>query len=513
MTVPGCVSNRVVHGFQLWALLVAFSSVSVTCGCGSKTASPSATDAGSQLGGLGSIGGRAGTGGNAPASGGSPALASGGSSQAPTGGTVGNGGSSATLGSSLGGSSMGGSAAATGGNVAVATGGNLAIATGGNIAVATGGNLAIATGGNVAVATGGNVAVATGGSAAAGGTATGGTVAASTGGTSAGGAGNIVGPCDIYAAANPPTPCVAAYSTARLLNSKYSGPLYQVRKGSTPSDAGPAIQDIGVAAGGFADSTAQDSFCGAARCTVSKIYDQSGRGNHLTQAPANCYGSTGHGGEPAYESDAKGRALTVAGHKVYALYMIPQDGYRNNQTVGMPVDAEAQGIYEVVDGTRYNSACCWDFGNGSTNNCNSSVGTVSALFFGTGYWGTGAGSGPWFMADFQTVWSGGTGGAISANPNNPTITYDFAMGILKTNATNYAIRVANARSGNLVTAYDGALPFASLKMKGGIILGIGSDRSDGALGTFFEGAITAGRPSDETDAAVLANVQAAKYGQ
>ena len=38
------------------------------------------------------------------------------------------------------------------------------------------------------------------------------------------------GPCDIYAAAIPSTPCVAAHSTVRALFGAYSGPLYQVRK-------------------------------------------------------------------------------------------------------------------------------------------------------------------------------------------------------------------------------------------------------------------------------------------
>ena len=90
---------------------------------------------------------------------------------------------------------------------------------------------------------------------------------------------------------------------------------------------------------------------------------------------------------------------------------------------------------------------------------------------------------------------------------------DYAFGILKTSATNYAIRVGNAQSGNLTTAYDGNTP-SSLHwdMHGGIVLGIGGDNSNSSLGTFFEGAITAGRPADSTDAAVLKNVQAAGYG-
>jgi hypothetical protein len=48
---------------------------------------------------------------------------------------------------------------------------------------------------------------------------------------------------------------------------------------------------------------------------------------------------------------------------------------------------------------------------------------------------------------------------------------------------------------------------------GGIVLGVGGDNSNNSWGTFFEGAITAGAPSADTDAAVLANVQATKYGQ
>ena len=45
-----------------------------------------------------------------------------------------------------------------------------------------------------------------------------------------------------------------------------------------------------------------------------------------------------------------------------------------------------------------------------------------------------------------------------------------------------------------------------------IILGIGGDSSDSGDGTFYEGVMTAGYPSDATDQLVQANVVAAKYG-
>ena len=93
------------------------------------------------------------------------------------------------------------------------------------------------------------------------------------------------------------------------------------------------------------------------------------------------------------------------------------------------------------------------------------------------------------------------------------------MGILKSTTSGsgpqYAIRVGNAQAGGLTTVYDGVVfgPIGAWELEGGIILGIGSDNSNSSQGTFFEGAITAGRPSNDTDALVLENVQAAKYGQ
>src|SRR5690242_16404873 len=61
--------------------------------------------------------------------------------------------------------------------------------------------------------------------------------------------------CDIYAAGG--TPCVSAHSTTRALLGAYNGPLYQVQRASDR-----ASQDIGLlAAGGYANAAAQDSFC------------------------------------------------------------------------------------------------------------------------------------------------------------------------------------------------------------------------------------------------------------
>ncbi len=322
------------------------------------------------------------------------------------------------------------------------------------------------------------------------------------------------GPCDIYAAAS--NPCVAAYSMVRPLLTAYTGPLYQVRK------ADGTTKDI-TASGGYANAADQDAFCGTGNCMVSILYDQSGKGNNLTKAPAGCY--TGTASQPDNEANIKGHSVMAGGHKVYALYMVPQDGYRNNSTKGMATGSQPEGMYEIADGKRnIPGSCCWDFGNSSTNNCSGGVGNMATLLFGVTYWGKGTGNGPWFAADLEAgVWAGGTNpgdggwGALDgqhpANTNSPSMVMDFAFGILKHNATNYAIRVGNAQSGNLTTAWDGTVPSVlHWGLHGGIILGIGGDNSNSGAGTFYEGVIVSGRPADTTDAAVFKNVQTAGFG-
>lgn len=297
---------------------------------------------------------------------------------------------------------------------------------------------------------------------------------------------------------------------------------------------GGTTQDIGATADGFADSAAQDTFCGTSMCTFSKLYDQSGKGNDLIEAPAGVFEAG-----PDYEVPAT-KSLTVAGHKVYSV-MFPKlptlpagsapsgYGYRNNMTTGMPTKTAAQGIYGIFDGTYAGNACCFDFGNAETNNGNGPTGDMAAINFGTTFWGQGAGSAPWFEGDFEAgVWAGGSAcgtpgsGQLTcdgrmANPQNPSMKgKPFAFGVLKVSTTAnmpmYVLKAGDATTGTLATAYNGAAP-AAWNLQGGIVLGIGGDNSNSSFGTFYEGAITAGQPSDATDNAVYATAVAAGYGK
>jgi hypothetical protein len=316
----------------------------------------------------------------------------------------------------------------------------------------------------------------------------------------------VTAPCDIYGAAG--TPCVAAHSTVRALYGSYGGNLYQVRRTSDN-----ATRDIPVlTTGGFANSAVQDAFCTSA-CTISIIYDQSGRGNHLTKGPGGGFPTTD------LEANATAAKISVGGNNVYGVYTTgafePSAGvgYRNNSTSGLATGDQPEGIYMVASGTHYNQWCCFDYGNAETNTQDDGNATMECVYFGTStQWGHGSGSGPWVMADLENGLF--AGGALVDNNNTP-ISASFVTGMVKGNSGNsYAIRGGNATSGALKTMYTGARPsgYSPMKKQGAIVLGIGGDNSHTGEGTFFEGAITSGYPSDATEDAVQANIIAAGYG-
>jgi hypothetical protein len=139
---------------------------------------------------------------------------------------------------------------------------------------------------------------------------------------------------------------------------------------------------------------------------------------------------------------------------------------------------------------------------------------MEAIYFGNiKVWGYGTGNGPWIMADLENgLFSGVNAGY---NSNDPTISNRFVTAIIKGQPNHWAIRGGNAQSGSLSTFYNGARPNVSgynpMKKEGAIILGIGGDNSVGAAGTFYEGVMTSGYPSDATENSVQSNITAAAY--
>jgi hypothetical protein len=107
------------------------------------------------------------------------------------------------------------------------------------------------------------------------------------------------------------------------------------------------------------------------------------------------------------------------------------------------------------------------------------------------------------------------------NMNDPSQKATYVTAMLKNDGTKeFALRGSDATAGDLATYYKGPLPagkWTPMKKQGAIVLGSGGDccKPDGgandSAGTFYEGCIVTGYPSDATEAAVQANIIAAQY--
>lgn len=324
------------------------------------------------------------------------------------------------------------------------------------------------------------------------------------------------GPCDIYAAAG--NPCVAAHSSTRSLYASYNGPLYQVMRQSD----GKTL-DIGVVQpgerdpGGYADAAAQDAFCVNTVCWITKIYDQSGKGNHLVQAPPGTFRGPAKGGFNTLPI-ADMAPITISGHKVYGVYIMPGMGLRNNNATDIAINDEPEGIYYVTDGKHFDSGCCFDYGNSSTNSRAVGTGTMETTYYGTATaWGSGNGTGPWIMADMEA----GLFSGYNARKNDvPTIdSWRFVTAVVDGGGGNkWDLRGGNAQKGGLTTFYSGVRPgslagnaYYPMNKKGAILLGTGGDNGNGSAGTFYEGVMTAGYPSEATTDTVQADIVATRY--
>jgi hypothetical protein len=308
-------------------------------------------------------------------------------------------------------------------------------------------------------------------------------------------------PCDIYAAAG--NTCVAAHSTTRALFAAYSGALYQVRRSS--DNATTNISPL--SAGGVANAATQDSFCANTTCVITEIFDQSGHGNNLTDAPGG-----GAAGGPDALANATAAKISVGGHEAYGVFVAAGTGYRDDSTSSIATGDAAEGEYAIFDGTHTNNGCCFDYGNAETNNDDNGAGHMEAIYFGTERtWGTGSGNGPWIMADMENgLFSGSSAGL---NSGDPTTNFRFTTAMIEGQSNNWAILGGNAQSGSLATDFNGVRPsgYNPMHKEGAIILGIGGDNSKSSAGTFYEGVMTTGFPSSSTEAAVQANIVAAGY--
>lgn len=316
-------------------------------------------------------------------------------------------------------------------------------------------------------------------------------------------------PCDIYAKGK--APCVAAHSMVRALYAAYDGPLYQLAK---PEGA---RVDVGtMAPGGIANASQHDAFCGAANastCFVWRIYDQSPLGNHLgiERGARNLKPPRDVQDHGVNFTDPRSKAV-VGGHPVYGAFFVgdmhehgraepfPGQGYSNRTASAVPQGDAPQSVYALFGGNHYSGGCCFDYGNAENVNASGQAGpmydgSMEALYFQFGRVGADLENGIYATEVFDPV--------------------DFRAAFLKGRPGNhYAVRSGDAQAnGSLTTIYAGPRPkgYEVAKKEGGIVLGIGGDNSPWGAGLWYEGAITAGFATDETEAAVIANVVAADF--
>ena len=388
-------------------------------------------------------------------------------------------------------------------------------------------------------------------------------------------------PCDIYNASG--TPCVAAHSTTRAMYANYHGPLYQIVRTTDKA----SLNITTLSAGGIANAATQVAFCGVAEvdagagasltwapgpccrdffpeacpdncdrkspgacppnpgcvgcancgtpsrspvlatCMITRIFDQSGNGNHVHvigepsgTEPVGSGGRLYHGA-PTTGTNASADPLLVGGHVVYSAYVEGGQGFRTNTTTKIPVEDEPETLLMVTSGTHYGGPCCFDYGNAeigtwpnTTNNLTYAKGLMETIYFGEGY----GQRGPHVMADLEMgVYDGAHAGG-KANVSYAAINATFVTAVVKGDSGNHwSIKWGDAQSGPLHTAFDGPRPsegtalYNPMKKPGGLVLGLGGDTSNSGVGTFYEGLVVKGYSSDAADADVQANIVAARY--
>ncbi|GAA3293224.1 hypothetical protein GCM10020218_069790 [Dactylosporangium vinaceum] len=121
-----------------------------------------------------------------------------------------------------------------------------------------------------------------------------------------------------------------------------------------------------LSAGGVANAAAQDTFCGSAACTITKIYDQTSNHNDLPISWGGFWKGPGPNGADV-GADAKALPVTVNGHKAYGIKVTQGVGYRIDHAKNAPTGAQPEGIYMITSSNYVNDQCCFDYGSGENS--------------------------------------------------------------------------------------------------------------------------------------------------
>jgi non-reducing end alpha-L-arabinofuranosidase len=367
--------------------------------------------------------------------------------------------------------------------------------------------------------------LATGGSAGASSPGTSGTGTTGGGSSAGSGGGGVIPsgpaplPCEVLG--NAGNECVSAHSTVRVIVKGYAGPLYQV-------DSGSSTLDI-TSVDGYANAAAQDEFCSGG-CTISIIYDQSGRGHHLTPAPPGSAKQT-----PGNPANAGTLPVKINGRSVYGILFRPGQGYRAacngcpfppEYPAGLAVGDEPETMYMLSSQHDLINGCCFDYGNAEVTCNNDGAGTMETAYLGLGViWGSGSGEVPWAMADMENgIYPGWENGSDRNISTNTSLQYDFVNAVVVGDTADknggkgrFAVYGGDATSATIKQMYDGIRPekpgYVPMAKQGSVILGIGGDNSNSGGGRFYEGAVALKAASAEVVSELHAAIAQAGYGR
>ena len=173
----------------------------------------------------------------------------------------------------------------------------------------------------------------------------------------------------------------------------------------------------------------------------------------------------------------------------------------------------------VTSGKHFGSGCCFDYGNGETSRMYVAGPSMDAVNFSNcTIWGTGAGAGPWVMADLEGGLYSKGGARPEHERSEPDVHVRHRHGKEQRDGD---LRAQGCRRDDRqpehVLQRRRSPGYNPAKKQGSIVLGSGGDccysNNTASQGTFYEGAIVAGYPSDATDTAIQANIVNAGYGK
>ena len=185
----------------------------------------------------------------------------------------------------------------------------------------------------------------------------------------------------------------------------------------------------------------------------------------------------------------------------------------------MPTGSAPEGMYMVTSGTHVNSGCCFDYGNSETTRRADGAGAMDAIYFGTSCWFGGcSGTGPWVQADLEY------GPVLRRQPVLEPEPAGLHQQVrhrdaeeqrhltLRHQGQQRPVRQPDHPVGRRAAArlqpdeeagrHHPGQRRRLLQPDGG---------TNHSAGTFYEGAMVAGYPSDATENAVQANIVAAGY--